>query len=98
MDAIDGWVIAVAVLLALALVLVFVPIRLSFSFQGRADPSGAWALAGGAKVGPVAGSGVAARGIDSTIQAHLFGRSIYKRTLREIVDERRRKHEESDQV
>ncbi len=92
----SGWGIAAAVVAAIFLILWFLPIRLRLSFQGRADPSGTWALAGGAQVGPAMASGVAARGIATTVQAHLFGRSIYKRTLRELLDERERKKLEAE--
>src|SRR5262245_20149134 len=92
----NEWAIAGAVAVALALILLFLPIRLRFSFRGRADPSGAWALAAGAQLGPIAGSGVAARGIETTLQAHLFGRSIYKRTLAEVREKRRRERDETE--
>jgi len=94
----SGWVIAVAIVFAIALILVLLPIRLRFNFQGRGDPSGVWAIAGGAQIGPAVGSGVAARGIETTIQAHLFGRSIYKRTLKELRAERDKVREESDSI
>lgn len=77
----DPWIIALAVLAALCVVLLLVPVRLHLSLRGRGDPSGAWAIAGGAQVGPLALSSVAARGVTPTVGAHLLGKRLWQREL-----------------
>lgn len=72
--------IAIAVLL-IVVALALLPVRLHLSLQGRGDPSGTWMLAGGGQIGPLALSGVGARGVTPTAQLHLFGRQIWQRQL-----------------
>lgn len=81
----SGWLIAALVVLAVALGLVFVPLRIRLNLQGRGEPDGFWALAGGAELGPLAGSGLGARGVEPLVQLHVFGRRVWKRTLRELL-------------
>lgn len=82
----EAWLVALAVVLVVTIVLVLLPIRLHLSLQGRGDPSGAWALAGGAQVGPLALSGIAARGVNPTFAAHAFGRKLWSKTLAELTE------------
>jgi hypothetical protein len=81
----DGWIIGLAIAVAVLVALAFVPIRLRFSLKGRGDPSGAWAIAGGAQLGPLALSVVAARGVPATLGAHAFGRRLWQRELQEVA-------------
>ncbi|MCA9640127.1 MAG: hypothetical protein KC492_05505, partial [Myxococcales bacterium] len=59
----------------------FVPWRLELSIQGRGAPDGTWVLGGGGRFGPVALSAAAARGVQPRAQAHLFGRTVWQRSL-----------------
>lgn len=91
----DLWIVlAVVLVLSLLIGALFVPIRLRLRFQGRGDPSGLWALAGAAQVGPIIGSGVAARGVTPTVRVHVFGRSLYERTLPELLAKKEEPEEE----
>ncbi|MEZ4375301.1 MAG: hypothetical protein R3B07_31100 [Polyangiaceae bacterium] len=84
----------VALGLLLGLVLwSFVPWRLELSIQGRGAPDGTWVLGGGGRLGPVALSAAAARGIQPRAQAHVFGRAVWQRTL---GDEPKPEAEEDD--
>lgn len=89
------WLIALVVALALVAALLFVPIRIRFSLRGRGDPSGAWAVAGGAQLGPLALSAVAARGVPAAVAAHVFGKKLWERTLSEL-GKREPKADEAD--
>jgi hypothetical protein len=86
----DGLWIVLAVLLFLSLAIgaLFVPIRLRLRLQGRGDPSGTWALAGAAQVGPVIGSGVAARGVTPTLRVHVWSRMVWERTLPQLLEKK----------
>jgi hypothetical protein len=81
----EPWLIALVVIVAIAVGFVLVPIRITLSLRGRGDPSGAWAVAGGAQLGPLAVSGVAARGVPASLGAHAFGRKLWQRELAELV-------------
>lgn len=79
----------VALVLALALVgITFLPLRLRFSLQARGEASGFWALAGGAQVGPVAASVVAARGVPAHVNVHAFGKKLWHKRLAELAERR----------
>jgi hypothetical protein len=67
---------AVLVVLATTAVLVLVPVRVRLSLQGRADPSGLWAVGGGVQVGPVSVSAAAARGVKPRLVVQAFGRRV----------------------
>ncbi len=84
--------IAIAVLL-IGVLLVLLPVRLHLSLQGRGDPSGTWMLAGGGQLGPLALSGVGARGVTPTAQLHLFGKQIWQRKLLEPAEKKETKSE-----
>lgn len=78
----------VALVLALVLVgLTLLPVRLRFSLQARGEPNGFWALAGGAQVGPVAASGIAAKGVPAHINVHAFGKKLWHKQLAELLQE-----------
>jgi hypothetical protein len=96
----DGlWIVlAVVLVLSFAVGALFVPIRLRLRFQGRGDPSGTWALAGAAQVGPVIASAVAARGVTPTLRVHAFGRSLYERTLPQLLEKKERPDEEEPEA
>ena len=81
----DWWIVTLALLVGILLLLVLVPLTLRVSVQGRGDPTGSWALAGGGQLGPLAISGVAARGVTATVQVHVFGRRLWQRRLRELA-------------
>jgi hypothetical protein len=94
----DGlWIVlAVVLVLSFAIGALFVPIRLRLRFQGRGDPSGTWALAGAAQVGPLIASGVAARGVTPTLRIQAFGRSLYERTLPQLLEKKDKPEEETE--
>jgi hypothetical protein len=79
------WIVFLAALVGIGIFLVLMPVRLRLELQGRGDPDGNWALAGGGQLGPLAVSGVAARGITAVAQMHVFGRRIWQRPVRELV-------------
>jgi hypothetical protein len=95
----DGlWIVLVVVLvLSFAVGALFVPIRLRLRFQGRGDPSGSWALAGAAQVGPVIASAVAARGVTPTLRVHAFGRLLYERTLPQLLEKKEKPEAEEEE-
>ena len=64
--------------------LLLLPLRLRFSLQARGEPSGFWALAGGVQLGPLAASGVAAKGLDAQLALHAFGRKLWGKKLAEL--------------
>jgi hypothetical protein len=83
--------IAGVALVALLLLLAFVvPVSLSSSLQGRAEPSGGWAVALGLGLGPIAFSAIAAAGVAPFMTCHLFGRQLVRLPLSRWV---RRAHE-----
>ncbi len=62
------------------------PVRLHLSVQGRGDPDGAWVLAGGSQIGPLALSGAAARGVPGALQLHVFGRRVWQRSFAALLE------------
>jgi hypothetical protein len=78
--------IALLVVALVAVGLVFVPVRLRFTLQARGEPSGFWALAGGAQVGPLAASGVAAKGVPAHLNLHAFGKKLWHKRLAELAE------------
>lgn len=72
----------VAVLVGVGLL--FVPLRVRFSLQGRGEPSGFWALAGGVQLGPVAASGIAAQGVPATLSVHVLGKKLWQKKVAEL--------------
>jgi hypothetical protein len=73
----------VAALLGVGLVLL--PVKLRFSGQGKGEPSGFFALAGGVQVGPLALSALWAKGVPMQLALHGFGRKLWSRTLAELL-------------
>lgn len=57
------------------------PWRLSFQLEGRGEPSGAWALVGGASLGPVSVTAVAAAGVVPQLQLYCWNRRLVQRSL-----------------
>lgn len=78
--------IALLVAALIALGLVFVPVRLRFTLQARGEPSGFWALAGGLQLGPIAASGVAAKGVPAHLNVHVFGKRLWQKRLAELAE------------
>lgn len=79
----------VAVVAALVGVgLALMPLTLRFSLQARGEPNGFWALGGGVQLGPLAGSGVAAKGVPAQLALHAFGKKLWGRKLAELGAER----------
>ncbi len=74
-------VASVALLSACLLLAVLLPWSLSSNLQGRADPSGTWALAWGIGLGPLALTAIAAAGVKPFMTCHLFGRQLARLPL-----------------
>lgn len=71
------WAAALALILcALGAAATFVPVRLRLSAEGRGDPSGRWAIAGGVSLGPVALAGVVASSVPARFTAQLWRRTF----------------------
>lgn len=68
-----GTVLFGLVLLAL---LALLPVTLSCNLQGKGEPTGAWAVAGGLACGPLALSAIAAAGVKPFLTCHVFGKQI----------------------
>jgi hypothetical protein len=85
------WLLAVGVALCLSLLLAaaFLPVVLSSNVQGKAEPSGAWAVACGLGVGPVALSAIAAAGIKPFLTCHVFGKQLVRVPLSRWIRKRR---------
>ena len=76
----DIWILALILTLVCALIAaLLLPFRVHLSAQGRGDPSGAWAVAGGAQLGPVILSAVAGRGVGPKLELRLFRRVIWQK-------------------
>lgn len=91
------WLALAALALVVSCVLVLLPIRLQLSVQGRGEPGGAWAVAGGAQIGPALASGVAARGVTPRYEVRVFGRTLLPRAKKEDDEaERDEAEEETD--
>ena len=68
--------LALGAALAGLVVLALMPLTLSCNLQGKAEPSGAWAVAVGLGCGPLALSAIAAAGVKPFLTCHLFGKQI----------------------
>ena len=68
-------------LLFAALLAFWVPISLTSSLQGRAEPSGNWAVAFGVGLGPLALTAIAAAGVKPFMTCHLFGKQLVRLPL-----------------
>lgn len=89
-------------LVALALTLTaglayWLPLSLSSNLQARAEPSGAWVLALGVGVGPVAFSAIAAHGVKPFLTCHLFGKKLVRLPLSRWLQRSPKKTEPSAQ-
>lgn len=71
------WLAVIVLVLALlGLLAFFVPVSLGSNWQARAEPSGAWALAIGFAVGPLALTALAATGVAPLLTVHVFGKQV----------------------
>jgi len=68
--------IGAALFMLLLVLAVRAPVSLSSSVQGNAEPSGAWAVACGLGLGPIALSAIAARGVAPFLTCHVFGKQL----------------------
>jgi hypothetical protein len=76
------WLAASVTLLGvLAALAYFAPLTVSSNLQARAEPTGAWALACGLGLGPLALSVIAAAGIAPFFTCHVFGRQLFRAPL-----------------
>lgn len=66
----------IALCLFLLVLAALLPVTLNVNVQGKAEPSGAWAVAGGLGVGPLALSAIAAAGVEPFLTCHLFGKQL----------------------
>lgn len=91
-----SWLLATAgLVLALMLVALFVRVTVHLSVQGRGDPSGSWALAGGAQVGPLTVAAHGGRGAEPGLAVLLFSRRLLSRPL---LSHRSREPEEPERA
>jgi hypothetical protein len=67
-----------AFVLLLLLLLARLPVTLSSNVQAKAEPSGAWAVACGLGLGPLALSAIFASGVKPFLTCHLFGRQVVR--------------------
>ena len=74
-------VASVALLVVGVLLALLLPWSLSSNLQGRADPSGSWAVALGIGLGPLALTAIAAAGVPPFMTAHVFGRQLARLPL-----------------
>lgn len=69
------------VLLLIGSLAYWLPVSLSSNLQARAEPSGAWALALGVGIGPIAFGAIAAHGVEPFLTCHLFGKQVVRLPL-----------------
>lgn len=79
-----GTTIALVVVAVLLIALLFLPLRVHASLQGRGDPSGAWALAGGGRLGPFSLAGARAAGAPLALQLHCGRFLIWRGTAASV--------------
>jgi hypothetical protein len=73
------WLAASLVVLGLLGVIAWlVPMSFSSNLQGRAEPSGTWALALGFGFGPLAVAAIAATGVMPFVTCHVFGKQLLR--------------------
>ena len=80
------WIACAVVIIDLCLAVSLTPVRIAIDLQARGEPQGVWAAAGGLALGPLAASGVAARGVPAAVQVHVFGRRWSRKRAREQLD------------
>jgi hypothetical protein len=81
---------ALASLPLLLLLVAQLPLTFGCNVQGKAEPSGAWAVACGLGLGPIALSAIAAAGVKPFLTCHLFGKQIARLPLSRWVRRRAR--------
>jgi len=84
-----GLVACVALLALGAIWLALASFTLSSNFQGRADPSGSWAIAWGIALGPLAVTGIAAAQVKPFLTCHLFGKQLARVPLARFSKKKR---------
>ena len=72
-----------------------VPMSFSSNLQGRAEPSGSWALALGLGFGPLALTAIAASGVTPFVTCHLFGKQLLRLPVSRWLRQARKKPEPS---
>lgn len=72
----DYWWVGLLVLALLPVVLVLLPVHLGLSLHARAEPNGAYAVAGGAQLGPLAVTFVFAQGVPFRLEFRVLGKVI----------------------
>jgi hypothetical protein len=76
------WLAAsVAVVGLLGLLAWLVPMSFSSNLQGRAEPSGTWAVALGFGFGPIAVTAIAASGVRTFVTCHVLGKQLLRLPL-----------------
>lgn len=87
---------ACVALIALGLVwLARASFTISSSLQGRADPSGSWAVAWGLALGPLAVTTIAAPQVKPFLSCHLFGKQLARVPLSRLIQRKKRASSES---
>jgi len=76
---VDVWLVARALLMLAALALLLLPVNLTFSLQARGEPTGGYAAAGGAGLGPVSVTCVAAQALPLRFEVHVLGKKLRSR-------------------
>ena len=84
-----------AAVLLLALLALWVPVSLTSNLQGRAEPSGSWAVAFGVGLGPLALTAIAAAGIAPFMTCHVFGKQLVRLPLSRWLVRRKKKPPDS---
>lgn len=70
--------LALALMGLLGLVAFWVPMSFSSNLQGKAEPSGSWALALGLGFGPLALTAIAATQVTPFVTCHVFGKQLLR--------------------
>jgi hypothetical protein len=88
---------AALVLLALGVAATFVSLHVRLSAEGRGDPTGRWAVAGGVAIGPVALAGVVAKGIPARLTAQVWRRTFGPWMVGALLEKLRRAPAEAEE-
>ena len=72
--------IALAAVAVALVVLVLLPVRVRLALEARGDPDGAWALAGGARAGPMTASIAMAAGAPRRLELRVLGKRVWSST------------------
>jgi hypothetical protein len=77
--------IAFAVVLALAVAASFLRLTIAVNAQAQGDPSGAWAMAGGASVGPLTATAVTAAGVPLLVELRVFRWRVWRKRWEQML-------------